>query len=119
MADEIFGFNSDDADELIKGLGGKERPSPGSRILEAVIHVAIVTEEITAATTTDWGKGKATLRYCPGEPGVVTEQKDYPEEEAVEFEVYTVTSSVIDVDSRIVIAREFASGKWIVIVEDC
>lgn len=81
------------------------------------LHIAYVTETITARSTTTAGKGKATLKYIPGEPGVAEDIEDFAD--AAEIDVYNVASSSVDTGKYIFVAREYGSGKWVIILEDC
>ena len=81
------------------------------------LHIAYVTETITARSTTTAGKGKATLKYIPGEPGVAEEIEDFAD--AAEIDVYNVASSSVDTGKYIFVACEYGSGKGVIILEDC
>lgn len=83
------------------------------------LHLAVVTTEITERSGTTAGKGKATLRYIPGVPGTATTISNFPPTGVNDVDVYNVTQTAVPVGRYIYIAREHASGKWVVILEDC
>jgi hypothetical protein len=81
------------------------------------LHIAYTTETITARTGTTAGKGKATLKYIPGEPGTAEEIEDFAD--ASEIDVYNVAGSEVTTGKYIYVAREYGSGKWVIVLEDC
>jgi hypothetical protein len=84
-------------------------------------YIAYVTTTITARSGTTAGKGKATLRSIPGVAGTATAISNFPDPSgtAVEIDVYNVASSSVASGKYIFVNREYGSGKWVVVVEDC
>jgi len=82
-------------------------------------HLAYVTTEITARSGTTAGKGKAALRSIPGVAGTATTIENFPSGGAAEVDVYNVTEAVVAIDKYIYVVREYASGKWVIVLESC
>ncbi len=82
-------------------------------------YLAYVTTEITARSGTTAGKGKATLRYIPGVAGTATTISNFPPSGTNDIDVYNVTQSAVATGKYIFVTREAASGKWVVVLEDC
>lgn len=83
------------------------------------LYVAYTTSAITARSGAVAGTGTATLKFIPGVAGTDDDIDDFPTTGTVELDVYNVSSSEVADATYIFIAREYASGKWVVILEDC
>lgn len=111
---KVYGFNEKDAKKVTElidagiAISGR-RPV---RTQRAEMFIARVTTEITARSGTTPGAGSATILRI--------DYNGFIEEAGIDdVAVYNITSSTIAVDQYIGIAREFSSGKWIIILEDC
>jgi hypothetical protein len=80
------------------------------------LHIAYTTSDVSERNDDTAGTGTATLKYIPGEPGVDDSYEDFSE--GVEVPVYNYTQTKIAQDSWVMIAREYASGKWHVIPQE-
>jgi hypothetical protein len=95
----------------------KQGPKPSVTFDAPRLHIAYSTSAITPRSGSTAGTGKATLKYIPGESGTATAIEDFAD--GAEVDVYNIKPQPIDEDKLIYIAREFGSGKWVVLDEEC
>lgn len=95
---------------------GKKKPP----IFDAPrLHIAYTYTPITARSGAVAGMGTANLKSIPGVAGTDDDIDDFPPTGTTEITVYNIFSTEIAAGTYIYIAREFASGKWVVVAEDC
>lgn len=96
--------------------GGQKKPP----VFDAPrLHIAYTYTPITARSGAVAGMGTANLKSIPGVAGTDDDIDDFPPTGTTEITVYNIFSTEIPAGTYIYIAREFASGKWVVVAEDC
>jgi hypothetical protein len=96
--------------------GGKKKPP----IFDAPrLYIAHTYTTVPARSGTTAGMGTANLKYIPGVAGTDDEIEGFPSSGTVEIDVYNIFATEIPAGVYVFIAREFASGKWVVVAEDC
>jgi hypothetical protein len=79
------------------------------------IHVAKITEEITARDGNTVGQGKAELRQLYGEVGDADTLEEYPSVDPVILDVFSMKTGTQSVGNFVYLVREYATGKWFAI----
>ena len=75
-------------------------------------HIAKTTTTITARSGTTAGSGDATLLALDGSDLI-----DWHGSKTIK--VYNLSTASIDSDRTIYVGREYASGQWVVLFDDC
>jgi hypothetical protein len=79
------------------------------------IHLARITETVTARDGNEIGIGKAELRQVFGVAGEDTTMQEFPVVEPAEVFVHTLATSEQAVNTYSYLIREYATGKWFAI----
>jgi hypothetical protein len=114
MNDEIpYGFRKAEAEQIRRKCGAGIRF--GQRIDNAPVPlaqmaVARTSSTITARSGTTLGSGTATLYDCSG--GTLTAT-------SISETVYNLSTTSIATSRYIMIQREYITGLWLVVYEDC
>jgi hypothetical protein len=107
-----YGFNRDDAGELIQLIGGRDveweelKPNQNNRPYHAVTK----SGGIAARSSLTMGSATVDLYACSS-AGVLSDS-------GVDVTAYNMATSAVAANAHIMIQRNSA-GLWVVIVEDC
>ena len=103
MAEEVFGFNSQDTDSLLRLIGKTPQPNYATETDDSTrLILAYTTGGATARSGTTLGKGTATMRFLAvsGTDRVLTATTDTA---AIDF--YNLASSVVGTNRYVMLLR--------------
>jgi hypothetical protein len=103
MADEVYGFNSGDADDLLRSIGKTPQPNNPHVPYDATrLVLAYTTGGATARSGTTLGKGTATMRYLAvsGTDRVLTATAD-----TAPIDFYNLATEVVGTNRYIMLLR--------------
>lgn len=114
MAEKVFGFYEDVARQLrdlVRGGGDGLQPSSPSRA-QGTIAIAICgSAGIPSRSGSIAGSGTATICQLDDDGNISTT--------TITETVFNLSSSNVTGNGYIVINKEYAGGRWVVIYEDC
>jgi hypothetical protein len=114
MAEKAYAFRSEADAEQAKRAGAARRPFGVRSEVQAAplaqMAIAQTSSTITARSGTTLGSGTATLYDCTS--GTLTAT-------SISETVYNLSTTSISTSTYVMIQREYITGLWLVVYEDC
>jgi len=114
MNEEIpYGFRKAEAEQIRRKCGaGRRFTTGGSNVAVPLAQMAIAqtSSTITARSGTTLGSGTATFYRCTG--GTLTAS-------SITATIYNLSTTSISTSTYVMIQREYITGLWLVVYEDC